>query len=593
MQVALLLLVYLAVSLPEQRVSAKPSGLDYRVTITGVGDKTLQKSLEDISDTLALRKERPPMTLPMLRRRAEGDISRFLKALRAEGYYGARVTPYMNAEAKPISVVFEVDMGSPYLLKKVEIETARQEEALAAKLPSVQELGFTLGEPGRSRVVLDGEERLLQILKGQGFPFPEIAGRKVTVDHRDHSVAVVFRLEPGPAARFGPTEIRGLESVDKCFVRNKIPWQEGDTFNAELVERAKKGLIRSGLFAMARVDWGERLDVNRQLPITVTVVERPHRSVGAGISYKTDEKLGVKMSWEHRNLFSGGERLGLSAHLSDFTRAAEGTFGRPHFRRRDQDLVVNCRLAEDRPDAYRSRSFRSEAILERGLGKDMMGSAGLGVKASKVEQLDEEKSFELLFLLLGFHWDTSDEPLDPRRGGRLAVQITPYYDGQQTDFAFFKGQASLSRYLELLASPSLVLAGRMAAGVITGASLEGVPADERFYAGGGGSIRGYPYQSVGPLEDGEPLGGRSLLEVSTEMRLKMTERLGLVGFLDGGTAFEQNTPEFGGDLLWGVGLGLRYFTPIGPFRLDVAVPLDKRSDVDDDFQVYVSLQHAF
>jgi len=120
-----------------------------------------------------------------------------------------------------------------------------------------------------------------------------------------------------------------------------------------------------------------------------------------------------------------------------------------------------------------------------------------------------------------------------------------------------------------------------------------VPADERFYAGGGGSIRGYSYQSVGPLSGGDPVGGRSLLELSTELRLRLGERFGFVGFLDGGSAFGAAFPDFDEELLWGTGLGFRYFTAVGPLRLDFAVPLDRRHGIDDAFQVYISLGQAF
>ncbi|MCK4487379.1 MAG: BamA/TamA family outer membrane protein [Desulfobacterales bacterium] len=128
---------------------------------------------------------------------------------------------------------------------------------------------------------------------------------------------------------------------------------------------------------------------------------------------------------------------------------------------------------------------------------------------------------------------------------------------------------------------------------MTGAARDTIPADERFYAGGGGSIRGYAFQSVGPLEGTEPLGGRSLLEVSVEFRLKLSDRIGLVTFIDGGNVFTGSTPDLGEDLQWGAGLGLRYFTAIGPVRLDISVPLNRREGIDDRFQIYVSLGQAF
>jgi translocation and assembly module TamA len=569
-------------------------GLDYGVAIRGVSNSKLHDTLKEISDTVTVREERPPLTVPMLRRRAEEDIPKFLKALRAYGYYGADVRLDIDREPEPISVTFEVSEGPLYSLKPVEIDLVEEETAFDLKLPAAKELGLVAGEPGRAQTVLEGQERLLKHLQRQGFPFPKMAERKVTVDHEERSVAVLFRIEPGPAARFGRTEIEGLESVEESLLQEKIPWQEGDCYDAELLRELHERLNSAGIFAMVRVTRGDALEDEGRLPITITVVERKHRSVGVGISYKTDEELGAKVSWEHRNLLHRGERLAVSAHLSRFTQALEGSFRKPHFGQPDQLLVLNTRLAEDSPDAYTSRSFRTEAIVERDLNREMTGSVGFGIKTSEVDQLGEEDAFELLFLLLGFDRDTTDEPLDPRRGGRLALQVSPFHDIGENDLAFARGRIDMSRYVGLLINPSVVLAGRVALGAMTAvSSLEGVPADERFYAGGGGSIRGYPYQTVGPLENGEPVGGRSLLEISTEVRLKVTERMGLVAFLDGGKAFEDNLPDLDDDLLWGAGLGLRYFTPIGPFRFDVAVPLDKRSEVDDDFQVYVSLQHAF
>jgi translocation and assembly module TamA len=162
-----------------------------------------------------------------------------------------------------------------------------------------------------------------------------------------------------------------------------------------------------------------------------------------------------------------------------------------------------------------------------------------------------------------------------------------------SDVSFFKGYGSYSHYLTLLKHPFLVFAGRAALGSMSGVDTNSIPADIRFYAGGGGSIRGYAFQSVSPLLDGDPVGGRSLLEFSAEFRLRITQTLGLVAFLDGGSAFDSVYPDFDTSLRWGTGGGVRYFTPIGPLRVDVGVPLDRREGLDDAFQVYISLGQAF
>jgi translocation and assembly module TamA len=217
----------------------------------------------------------------------------------------------------------------------------------------------------------------------------------------------------------------------------------------------------------------------------------------------------------------------------------------------------------------------------------------MAFKASRVVQLEDEEHFSLVSLPMYMEWDTSDDVLDPTRGGRLSLQLAPNQDIVETDLSFVKGLVTTSRYVQLSRVPSLVLAGKLALGAITGSERDAIPADERFYAGGGGSIRGYPYQTVGPIEQDEPLGGRSLLEISMEVRWKITEQFGLVAFWDGGSAFRGTRLDSGEDLRWGAGAGLRYFTSVGPLRLDIGIPLNRRPDVDDHFQLYVSLGQAF
>ena len=183
--------------------------------------------------------------------------------------------------------------------------------------------------------------------------------------------------------------------------------------------------------------------------------------------------------------------------------------------------------------------------------------------------------------------------LDPSRGYYLNIGVSPYDDLLGSGLSFFKEEAAYSRYFRLSTSPSLLLAARGNIGVIEGASLTEIPADLRFYAGGGGSIRGYAYQTAGPLINGTPTGGKSLFVVSTELRTKISESVGLVFFIDGGSVFQSSLPDLGEPIFWGAGVGFRYFTSVGPLRLDVALPVNPREGVDDAFQIYVSLGQAF
>jgi len=566
--------------------------IPYEVRIEGVPDRMLLVELEAVSDAISL-KSRPPASMNLLRRRVERDKINFVKVLKAHGYYGARAETDIDLELQPVHVRFHINTGPYYLLKTVEIQIIDAGEPPWIILPEPREIGLSINEPIRAREILDAQKDLLYFIRKQGFPFPKVIERQVIVDHMDHLGSVKFSVQAGPRACFGKTTIDGLESVDEVFLLGLITWKEGDEYDPDLLLKLRRRLTDSGLFSMVRVAAVDDVDENGEVPVEIEVSEKKHRTVSVGINYRTDEGPGAKMSWEHRNFFNQGERVTLRTSVSDFTQDFEGGFREPYFMREDQSMQLLFRIADDTPDAYSSRNIKGSALAERVLDKEKTLGGGLGFKASRVEQIGEEESYRLIFIPFYFKWDTSDDLLDPTRGGRLFLQFVPYYDIMGSDADFIKGYASCRHYIPIVKKPAITFAGKVSIGVIEGTGLESIPADERFYAGGGGSIRGYAYQYVGPLAAGEPIGGRSLVELSTELRVKLTDYLGLVGFLDGGSAFEDTIPDSRQDLRWGTGAGLRYFTPIGPLRFDVAVPLNRRSGIDDSIQIYISLGQAF
>ena len=574
------------------RAADKPANA-YEVVFEGIKNKKLISELKSISDTLAL-KDRPPKTVKLLRRRMERDKEHFIKLLRSRGYYGPSVDGRIHAEVQPIRIVFQVNLGPAYVLGQVEIRF--DEENIPApypEKPTPKEMGLVPGKPLQARSIIDAQKKLLRGLRVQGFPFPAVGRRDVVVDHASRTVRVTFHVLPGSSAVFGSVTVTGLKTVEESFVRAYIPWRENQVYSADLLSTLQARLIKTGLFSTVRVIAAQALNPAGQLPVAIALTERKHRSIGAGVGYRTDEGPGAKVSWEHRNFFGRGEKTGVSVTASDFTRNAEGIFWKPLFLRNDQNLNFALRLATDEPDAYRSESIKGSAIIDRTLRKKWVFSAGLGYKISQVEQLGAEESFKYAYVPLQLSRDTSDNFLDPTRGARLALQMTPYSDILGGELHFVKGIFGYRHYIRVIREPAVIIALRGAVGVIGGEKQKDIPADERFYVGGGGSIRGYAYQSVGPLSGDIPLGGRSFLEVSAEARMNFTNRFGMVIFLDGGSAFRDDLFDSSEDVLWGSGVGLRYATPIGPLRVDVGIPLDRREGVDDSFQIYVSLGQAF
>ncbi|PKN66642.1 MAG: hypothetical protein CVU57_05150 [Deltaproteobacteria bacterium HGW-Deltaproteobacteria-15] len=567
--------------------------IPYEVEIKGVEDRELLKGMEDIADTVGL-KDNPPATVALLKRRADRDKEQFERLLRAMGYYSGRIEVDVDQDDRPAKVVFHIETGPVYLLKSFDLNLGDQPELKQEDLLlSPDRLGLGPGTPFRAGQFLNAEKKVIENLQMMGFPFAKISERRVVVDHGDRTVTAALRAEPGPTAQFGRVEVTGLESTNETIIRRKIPWKEGDRYNEVLLELLHKDLVELGLFSTIAVSHGESLDEEGRLPVRVAVKERKYKSVGAGISYRSDEKLGVNFSWENRNLLGEGERLGVVATFSDLTYAAEASFRRPSFFREDQALTLSSRLAEDKPDAYTSRNLANSALVVRDVTKALKIGGGLGFKHARITQLGESEDFNLVSLPLQLSWDRSDDLLDPTKGGRLGLQFAPYMDLSGEDLQFSKGKLNYGHYLKVFRSPSIVLAGRVTMGALSGAERLEIPADERFYGGGGGSVRGYAYQSLGPRVGAVPTGGKSLLEVSLETRVRVTEKIGLAFFMDGGNAFEDITPSSGEELFWGAGVGVRYFTPIGPFRFDIAMPLDRRDGLDDAFQIYISLGQSF
>lgn len=576
-----------------QWVCADPSALEirYRVRIRGVDDRALHNDLQSVSDAVTLLK-RPPISEMQLRRRAERDVPRMLQVLRAHGYFAASVEVRIRTDRSPARVRFQVDQGPRYVFRDVRIIPA-DTEADAPVAPSPAEAGMVSGEPAMAQAIVRAEDRIVQALGRQGYPFARANQRDVRVEHAAQAVDVTYRFEAGPPAVFGETTIDGLTSVRERFVRGKVPWRLGDPYDGGLLRLAQRRMVGADVFTSVRIVKSDALTEDGALPLRVEVSERKHRSIGFGAGYASDEGVRGRVSWEHRNLLREGERLSWTWSASEIGYSTESRFQKPDFRRVDQTLKLTLRAALDEPDAYRSRNVGGLLGLERALRRGLVIGAGTGFKYSSVRSAEEEKRFGLLYFPLHADWDRSDDLLDPRRGGRVSLSAAPYHDVIGSEVTFLKARAGGTRYVHLTRRPELDLAVRVVVGAMVGASRDDVPADERFYAGGGGTVRGYAYQSVGPLDGKKPLGGKSLALASSELRWRLNREFGLVAFADGGAAYEDSVPDPSDDFLWGAGLGLRYFTPVGPLRFDLAFPLSRRSGVDDAYQFYISLGQAF
>jgi translocation and assembly module TamA len=572
---------------------AADSGFSYKVSFTGIkDDELLLSDIQSISDTRA-NADRQIASEYLLQKMAEADAAKFLQLLKARGYYDASVKVDKKTEKGVIELAFFFQLGDAFTLKSVTMEFSDDSESGGLKLPKPEKLGLNINKRFTSIEVLDAQQGLIRFLRSKGFALAKIADREVIVDHKDKSATVSFKIDSGPQVVFGHTTISGLVNVDESYVAGKLPWKEGSPFNGDLVEEARKAISSLSLFASFRISEGKELVDGSKMPIMIDVTERKHKSISVGLNYITNQGPGVKFSWENRNLFHSGEDLLTNYELSNNIVTAEGTFKKQDFLNKDQTIRVSLKLGREDTDAYNSTSVVGSGIIDRNLTKKVVISAGASMKSAKEEQLSVTKRYHLFSFPMYLNVDTTNDLLDPVRGHRVSLQFTPIHELTGNGITYVKAIGSYKYYRTLFQKPFIVAAGNIRAGLITGSGRMELPPDERFYAGGGGSVRGYSYQSVGPLSKSTPLGGKSILEMSAEVRFKITEHFGLVTFLDAGSAYTNSSFSSNESLLWGTGIGLRYYTPVGPLRLDVGVPLDKRPGIDKSFQIYLSLGQAF
>jgi translocation and assembly module TamA len=562
----------------------------YEVAIEGVEGELLGL-LEQVSETRRLA-DRPPSSFLQLRRRAENDVANLTRALHSRGHYGAAVEVAIDREATPARVTFAVEPGPVYHFRDVAIEV--DPAAPELKLPSLADLGIAPGSPAVAQTILDAESRILAQAREQGFALAEAGERQALIEQDAAVMDLTLRLRPGPRVRIGEIRVTGLTDVDEDYVRRVLPWEREQFVTTSRMDEGDTALRDTGLFSSIRIETGNTPNDQGEVPVTVSLAESKHRSIEVGVRYRTDEGPGGNISWQHRNFFGEGEQVELELDASGIGGFLAASFRKPAFFRRDQALITRSRAGYEDTEAYTSRFAGAGVALERELRPGMTLSAGPAFRAAKIEEADgEEEFFGLVSLPVAFDWDRSDNLLDPTRGGRLLVDNEPFVDTFGSGVRFNRARVGYSHYLKVLDEPRIVLAGRVAVGSIVGASRDDVPADLRFYAGGGGSVRGFGFQLAGELdEDDDPVGGRSLFETSFEVRANVTETIGVVAFVDAGSAFEASLPDFEEPLRVGAGPGLRYFSPVGPIRLDVGFPVNGR-DNDDPFQIYVSIGQAF
>lgn len=584
-------------------VIADPQPYTVEVIATGANDEA--KSSAELASELWKGRETPASGMAGLLAQARGDYRRILSALYENGLYGATVSIRINgAEAGDLApdatitanpqVIISIDSGPVFRFGDLSIENQ------PGPLPDTG--NFKPGEVARPAAIRQAARSTLAEWRMRGFPKAEINNQSIVAQHQTSLVNVVLSVDPGREATIGAIDVQGAETIDPNFIIQQSGLQTGDRYDPDRMDMAKQRLIDLGVFQVVQISEDAPIGPDGALPITIVVKEKPPRRIGVGAVYSTTEGVGLETFWLHRNLFGQAERLRLDAKLSgigfpldtaDFDYYFGGVFTKPGVIAPATDLTAELIAQRAVLERYTETSAEARVGFSHEILPELQATFGVAAKAGNFfDPIYFNRDFILTGLYGGLEYDTRDTPTDATEGIFAAIDVEPFYEWVYANPALLvTGEARA--YYAFDPEAKFVVAGRLKLGALFGPSIAETPPDKLFFAGGGGSVRGYPYRGIGVQQPGGGVtGGTLLAEASLEARVKINETFGLVGFVDAGYVSDMSVLGFSEGTQFGAGVGLRYYTGLGPIRLDVAVPLNPRPG-DPDYAIYAGIGQAF
>lgn len=517
--------------------------------------------------------------------------------LRSRGYYNAKIHYKLSASGEknqPPHYLYTIETGPVYRIREILFDFP---EGLTP--PDLTTLSTRIGHPLIAEQVNETESKINQFARENYCLYEVRLKPQVTLSRNKAEAKILFTLSDSPVSKFGEVKFQGIRKIDPEYLRKQLPFKEGDCFRRHSLDQARLNFLQTNLiskasYQIALSDESSNTTTPHPVNIDFTLVEKPHHTRTVGLGYTTDGGFGLTLGYQHRNLFGKAELFKITLSNNSLNSALKGELTFPEFYQENQNLVLKGVMEDSETDAFLSKKMELSGTINRQLDKQRSAYLGVTLTQEEIEEDGANDTFNLLSFPFGYTIDSRDNLLNPTKGWSVSIGASPYFDIDQADYAFTQWSVSSSTYLTATDWPlSPTFAVRAATGALIGGSRQTLPADKRFYVGGGGSVRGYPYQTLGELTDNEADGGLSFGELALELRVKVAQSWGLTLFADGGYAYAERLPKFGEHFLWGAGIGVRYLTDFAPIRFDIAVPLEKREGVDDPFQIYISIGQAF
>lgn len=553
--------------------------------------------------------------------KARSDYGEILSALYADGRYGGVISIRVNgseaANLSPLTqlpprsnIAIVIDAGPQYVFGSVRVNEATAfTKQKAGKILSIDDLGYKVGSVAKSKIIRKAERWAIEGWQKQGYAKARIVRRDVIVDHAARRVDTQIVIDPGKKSFYGPLNVRNISKhprMDSAYVAWMTGLIPGQKYDPDALDKANKQLVRLGVFRSVNIHEADATHPDGHLPLTLTVDERKPRRFGVGGNYSTLDGAGFETYWMHSNLSGRAESLkadlkitGVGSHKTksydpeDLNYLVGVTFVKPGIVTPDTNFKAELKIRRDILDDYVTEATRGKLGITHIFNPDLSGQVDVAISNSRLRDDSLKiRKFTTIGLQSSLIYDSRDDKLNATKGLYNEVVIEPFYEARFNNFVT-KMTTEGRAYWAFDARGRSVFATRMKFGAIIGDERAQLPLDTLFFSGGGGSVRGYAYRDISvKTESGSVIGGRSLIEMTAELRFSFHNKIGFVGFIDGGSVGEKTDFNFSQKMKWGVGIGGRYMTNLGPLRFDLAFPL-KREERDPRIGFYVGIGQAF
>ena len=580
------------------------NALDAIVFKTPGASENLRDDLRAASLLIAARRDK--VTDPQdLLASAREEYGRLLAALYARGHYSGVIRVLIDgreaASIAPLDAPSQIDRIEIIVEPGPAFTFSRAALAPLARGTTIPD-GFAAGKIAGSGVIREAVTAGVEGWRNQGHAKAAVGAQDLSADHPNAKLSAAVTLNPGQKLRFGRLAITGQDRMRERRIRKIAGLPEGEVFSPAELARATERLRRTGIFSSASLTEDDAVTSPDLLGITATVVEEKLRRYSFGAEVASFDGLNLTGSWLHRNLLGGGERLEVTGDITNIGAQASGmdyalgvTIDRPATLTPDTTAGFHFEIARLNEQDYSANTLSTGLGFSHIFSERLSARVGLDYQYSEGQDRARDFLYRNLSLPIGVLWDKRNSKTDASRGFYVEAEAKPFLGFGTTDSGA-RLTFDTRAYRGFGESDGVVFAGRLQGGAILGSSLLGTPRDFLFYTGGGGTVRGQPYQSLGVnvlrigLTDVQT-GGTYFLAASAEIRAKVSEKIGLVGFVDVGQVSLNGFSGSFSDWHAGAGLGVRYDTGFGPIRLDVAAPVG--GTTGEGVQIYVGIGQAF